>query len=72
MKRRPKQTISPREKKEGTIQYGYRTWGTNAQVKETDEEGKKRGVSIETGSKKRSPNGLSQPNQNTITINIIC
>ena len=40
-------------KKEGTIQYGYRTWGTHAWEKqernktETDEDGKKRGVSME-------------------------
>ena len=32
MKLQPKQTISPREKKEGTIQYGNRTWGTHARV----------------------------------------
>ena len=43
--------------------------------KETDEEGKKRGVSMErrkTGKKERSPDGLSQPNQNTIIMSIIC
>ena len=43
--------------------------------KETDEEGKKRGVSMErskAGAKERSPDGLSLPNQNTILINIIC
>ena len=37
--------------------------------KETDEEGKKRGVSMErrkAGTKKRSPDGLSQHNQNKI------
>ena len=49
--------------KEGTMQYGYKKWGTHAIVfsqtlrmgtarmnsgKETDEEGKKRGVSMET------------------------
>ena len=41
--------------------------------KET-EEGNKRGASIEsskTGTKKRSPDGLSLPNQITIIINII-
>ena len=41
--------------------------------KETDEDGKKRGVSMErskAGTNKRSPNGLSHHNQNTI-INII-
>ena len=41
---------------------------------ETDEEGKKRGVSMErskAGTKeKRSPDGLSLPTQNTIIINI--
>ena len=39
--------------------------------KETDEEGKKRGVSMErskAGTKKRSPYGLSHPSQNTIII----
>ena len=43
-------------------------------VKETDEDGKKRGVSMEkskAGAKKRSPDGLSHPNQNTIIINKI-
>ena len=40
--------------------------------KETDEEGKKRSVSITKGArKKRSPDGLSHPNQSTIIINII-
>ena len=41
--------------------------------KETDEEGKKRGVSMERSNvkKERSPDGLSLPNQNTILINII-
>ena len=42
--------------------------------KETDEEGKKRGLSMErskAGTKKRSPDGLSHPNQNTIIIIII-
>ena len=42
--------------------------------KETDEEGNKRGVSMERskeGTKKISPDGLSLPNQNTIIINII-
>ena len=37
--------------------------------KETDEEGKKRGVSMEiskAGTKKRSQDGLSHPNQNII------
>ena len=41
--------------------------------KETDEKGKKRGVSVERrkgGTKKRSNDVLSHPNQNTI-INII-
>ena len=40
---------------------------------ETDEDGKKRGVSMEkskAGTKERSPNSLSLPNQNTILINI--
>ena len=45
------------------------------QDKETDEVGKKRDVSMErsqAGTKKRSPDGLSMPNQNTIIIiNII-
>ena len=76
-------------KNEGTIQYGYRTWGTHARVfsqtlthgkertkedKDTDEDGKKRGVSMErskAGTNKRSPDGLSHPNQNTIIINKI-
>ena len=44
--------------------------------KETEEEGKKRGVSSErstAGTKeKRSPDGLNYPNQNTIIMNIIC
>ena len=42
--------------------------------KETDEDGKKRGVSMEKakrGTNKRSPVGLSHPNQNTIIINKI-
>ena len=40
--------------------------------KETDEEGKKRGLSMERrkpGTKKWSLDGLSHPNQNTIIIN---
>ena len=41
------------------------------QDKETDEEGKKRGVSRERSTAKRSPDGLSAPNQNTKQINII-
>ena len=42
--------------------------------KETDEDGKKTGVSMErskAGTNKRSPVGLSHPNQNTIIINKI-
>ena len=42
--------------------------------KETDEDGKKRGVSMErskAGTNKRSLNGESHPNQNTIIINKI-
>ena len=42
--------------------------------KETDEDGKKRGVIMErskAGTKERSPDGLSLPNQNTILINIM-
>ena len=42
--------------------------------KEKDEEGEKRGVSMErskAGAKERSPDSLSQPNQNTISINIM-
>ena len=42
--------------------------------KETDEDGKKRGVSTErskAGTNKRSPDGLSHPKQNTILINKI-
>ena len=35
-----------------------------------DEDGKKRGVSVEI-SNERSPNGLCLPNQNTIMINTI-
>ena len=45
------------------------------QDKETDKEGKKRGVSMERSKaepkEKRSPDGLKYPNQNTIKINII-
>ena len=40
-------------------------------TKKTDEEGKKRGVRMErskAGAKERSPDGLSQPNQNNNTI----
>ena len=43
--------------------------------KDTDEEGKKKGVSIErskAGTKERSPDGVALPNQNTILINIAC
>ena len=44
------------------------------QDKDTDEEGKKRGVSMDiskAGTKeKRSPDDLNYPNQNTIIINI--
>ena len=76
-------------KTEGTIQYGYRTWGTHARVfskhlrmgtartkqdNGTDEDTQKRGVSIEkstAGTNKRSPDGLSHPNRNTIIINKI-
>ena len=39
---------------------------------ETDEDGKKRGLSMErskAGTKKKSPASLSLPNQNTIIIN---
>ena len=42
--------------------------------KETDEEGKKRGAGMErskTDTIEISPDGLSQPNQNTMLINII-
>ena len=42
--------------------------------KKTDEEDKKRGVSVErskAGTKNSSPDGLSHPNQNTIIINKI-
>ena len=41
---------------------------------ETDEDGQKRGVSMEkstAGTNKISPDGLSHPNRNTIIINII-
>ena len=44
------------------------------QDNETDEYGQKRGVSMEkstAGTNKRSPDGLSHPNRNTIIINII-
>ena len=79
-------------KEEGTIQYGYKTWGTHARVfsqtlahgnstneirqrdRIRDADGKKRGVSMErskAGTNKRSPDGLSHPNQNTIVINKI-
>ena len=71
------------EKCGSTIQYGYSKWGTQARVfsqalaqgnsknekTQTDEEGKKRGVSIERSkaiTKERSPDGLSLPNQITI------
>ena len=42
--------------------------------KETDDDGKKKGVSMErskAGTNKISPYGLSHPNQNTIIINKI-
>ena len=42
--------------------------------KETDEQGNKRGVGmlrIKAGTKERSPDGLSRPNEITIIINII-
>ena len=45
------------------------------QDKETDEDGKKRGVSMERskeGTNKRSPEGLAHPTQNKIVINKIC
>ena len=41
---------------------------------EIDEDAQKRGVSMEkstAGTNKRSPDGLSHPNENTIIINII-
>ena len=42
--------------------------------KETDEDGKKSGASMERSKagKKSSPDGLSHPNHKTIIINIIC
>ena len=43
------------------------------EIRQTDEEGKKIGVSIERSkaiTKERSPDGLSLPNQITILINI--
>ena len=43
--------------------------------RERDEDGKKRGVSMErskAGTNKRSPENLSHPNLNTIIINKIC
>ena len=43
------------------------------QDKETDEDGNKRSFSMERskeGTKKRSPDGLTYPNQNTIIMNI--
>ena len=46
----------------------------NYKRKETDEVGKKRGTSMEkwkVGTKERSPDGLSLPNQNRILINKI-
>ena len=75
-----------REKKRSTIQYGYRKWGlmhecflkhshgNSKNEINRDEEGKKRGVSTErskAGTKERRPVGLSLPNQNTISVNII-
>ena len=42
--------------------------------KETDEKGNKRGVSMKRSkarTKERSPDGLSQPNQSTILVNLI-
>ena len=46
------------------------------QDKITEEEGKKRGVSMERSkagmTEKWSPYGLKYPNQNTLIINIIC
>ena len=44
----------------------------NEQDKETDEEGKTRGVSVErnkAGKKKKSADGLNYPNENTVIIN---
>ena len=79
-----------REKRGSTIQYGYRKRGAHARVfsqtlthwkskteikiNETDEDGQKRGVSMEkstAGTNKRSPDGLSHTSRNTIIINII-
>ena len=53
-----------------TLTWAQQEW---EQKEETDEEGKKRGVSIESKefTKERTPDGLSVPNQNTILINII-
>ena len=80
--------LHQREKKLSTILYGYRKCGTHARVfsqtlahgicknerkNETDEVGKKRGVSMETskaGTKERSPGGLSLPNKNKKRIKI--
>ena len=76
-------------KKEGTIQYGYRTWGTDAgvfsqtlthrnsknEIRQRDKDGEKRGMSMErskAGTNKRSPVGLSHPNENTIIITEYC
>ena len=82
--------MSSRKKKQGTIQYGYKKWGTRARVfsqtlahgnstnekdKETDEEGKKRGESMErskAGTKEISPDSLCLLNKNKIKIKIIC
>ena len=60
------QECSPKHSRMGTAR--------TKKDKETDEEGKKRGVSMErskAGTNKRSPVGLSHPNQNTIIINKI-
>ena len=80
----PKQTISPREKRKVpfsmAIGHGelmqecfpkHSRMGTARikQGKETDEEGKKSGVSMErrkAGTNKRNPDDLSHPNKNTI------
>ena len=81
------QTISPREKRKvpfsmaighGELMHEWfplRMGTARTKIdKETDEEGKKLGVSMErskAGTNERSPDGLSHPNQNTIIINII-
>ena len=58
-----------------TLAHGKSKNEINKETEEGGEESKTRDVSMEkskAGTKKRSPDGLSLPNQNPIIINIIC